>query len=750
MNSQKLTALTNQASPATSDIVYVVRPGGTPTSYKATLSTILALSPAPDLSGYAVLAGGNTFTGTQRMNDLYLMSGSSLKLYGSGGGDFLCFASTAYAGWYSGANILTAGSIDTALSRSTSPAGGLLVASTQTAADLLTLQAPASHTGDFLDCKNSVGSSRVRIYESGGYPVVRTAEALSFIADANGFSFNSYVVANSGFRYYNGRYYLYQAGANFAHASDVALIWSSTTEGASGIYDVGLVRSSAGVLKVTDGSSGYGDLYARITNVNAYYTRVNPGAIYDYFGSRSVYWDGNKVGTDRPLLVDCWQADKVGLTVQLAASQAADGFQLKDAVGGILVDIDSVGNLNFAASKYIYLADGTDGWLLQNNAETFRLRRNGTDWLTLSAAGLITAAGSIVSSTAGGATATLTSNNSATLALVSPGNGASVTIDRGATSQTGAVSFKTAGTDYGSLRLDSSNILTLESSNNNGVTVAAHNAGVLIQGGSSGGVTVKVNGGTTAMSFHSVSGAAQIGANSPNTGGLVVYSGTVELLDTGYLFAGTRISSYGASYPVLVVKGAAGQTANLLELQNSVGTKLIKIEDNGSVVIGTLASATAAPLAIQTDGSGTGFVVMYSGTEYTRFLSGGVYKGIEGAGSLPLIVSNAGDIQLNPAGVVAVQDARNITVGTTTGTKIGTGTTQKLGFWNATPVAQPTAVADLTTTATSGTLPTPNGSVTVADASAPTVSELLEYCVELEAKLEAVLSRLRDIGLLAA
>lgn len=41
--------------------------------------------------------------------------------------------------------------------------------------------------------------------------------------------------------------------------------------------------------------------------------------------------------------------------------------------------------------------------------------------------------------------------------------------------------------------------------------------------------------------------------------------------------------------------------------------------------------------------------------------------------------------------------AINIEIGnTTTGTKIGTATTQKIGFWNATPAVQPTAVADAT------------------------------------------------------
>lgn len=45
---------------------------------------------------------------------------------------------------------------------------------------------------------------------------------------------------------------------------------------------------------------------------------------------------------------------------------------------------------------------------------------------------------------------------------------------------------------------------------------------------------------------------------------------------------------------------------------------------------------------------------------------------------------------------VTMADATNIVLNTTTGTKIGTATSQKLGFFNATPVVQPTAVADAT------------------------------------------------------
>jgi hypothetical protein len=98
---------------------------------------------------------------------------------------------------------------------------------------------------------------------------------------------------------------------------------------------------------------------------------------------------------------------------------------------------------------------------------------------------------------------------------------------------------------------------------------------------------------------------------------------------------------------------------------------------------------------------------------------------------------------------LTIGEANNITIGTVTGTKIGTATTQKIGFYDATPVTQPAAVANITTTTTSGSLPSPDGSVTIADATTPTVAELLEYCVELEAKLEAVLTHLRTLGLIA-
>lgn len=67
----------------------------------------------------------------------------------------------------------------------------------------------------------------------------------------------------------------------------------------------------------------------------------------------------------------------------------------------------------------------------------------------------------------------------------------------------------------------------------------------------------------------------------------------------------------------------------------------------------------------------------------------------------------------------ALAEGVDIGVGTTTGTKIGTGTTQKIGFWNATPVVQPASTGTATGfTAGAGTAVTDESTFTGAVGSA--------------------------------
>jgi hypothetical protein len=93
--------------------------------------------------------------------------------------------------------------------------------------------------------------------------------------------------------------------------------------------------------------------------------------------------------------------------------------------------------------------------------------------------------------------------------------------------------------------------------------------------------------------------------------------------------------------------------------------------------------------------------------------------GTGSARALELQTDGTTRLTIGTTGLFTIADALNIAVGTTTGTKIGTGTTQKLAFWNATPVVQPTAVADATDAASVIT------------------------------QLNALLSRMRTLGLIA-
>jgi len=69
-----------------------------------------------------------------------------------------------------------------------------------------------------------------------------------------------------------------------------------------------------------------------------------------------------------------------------------------------------------------------------------------------------------------------------------------------------------------------------------------------------------------------------------------------------------------------------------------------------------------------------------------------------GYGSLLLRCNNSTMMELNNQSTsrIILSEAVNFVFGTTTGTRFGNATTQRIGFWNATPAVQPTAVADAT------------------------------------------------------
>jgi len=66
--------------------------------------------------------------------------------------------------------------------------------------------------------------------------------------------------------------------------------------------------------------------------------------------------------------------------------------------------------------------------------------------------------------------------------------------------------------------------------------------------------------------------------------------------------------------------------------------------------------------------------------------------------------NNTARLSISGAGVFTIWDGGSFNTGTTTGVKFGTATSQKIGFWNKTPIAQPTtAITGATLTGGGGT-----------------------------------------------
>lgn len=86
---------------------------------------------------------------------------------------------------------------------------------------------------------------------------------------------------------------------------------------------------------------------------------------------------------------------------------------------------------------------------------------------------------------------------------------------------------------------------------------------------------------------------------------------------------------------------------------------------------------------------GSGAITPNSGNPNLLFSPSGQTIVNSALGQTVVIANNTNTILAISNATVTFTDAINISFGTTTGTKIGLATTQKLAFWNATPIVQP-------------------------------------------------------------
>ncbi len=230
---------------------------------------------------------------------------------------------------------------------------------------------------------------------------------------------------------------------------------------------------------------------------------------------------------------------------------------------------------------------------------------------------------------------------------------------------------------------------------------------------------------------YSATGAALYNTPDQTTNyerGLLSWSSNVLTLATQQGGAGT-----GRDIALTTASGTGLSLSNLASTSGYIQALASKVDSTASAVgigvaptwqasSGTNTTVNLAPTIAQS-GAAAYTVLQINPTESSTGSGAKTLIDAKVGGNSKFTVSNAGSVTL--------ADAANLAVGTTTGTKIGTAPTQKLGFYNATPVVQPTGAALTalstlglvssptlsTADLTSGTLPLNRGGTNATDAA---------------------------------
>lgn len=212
--------------------------------------------------------------------------------------------------------------------------------------------------------------------------------------------------------------------------------------------------------------------------------------------------------------------------------------------------------------------------------------------------------------------------------------------------------------------------------------------------------------------------------------------------------------------------GSSGITGvNSLSTDNGYGNQAA-ITAQMIVSSGNQTAGAAFWAALQKTGSGTltsGYG-LYVDTPYVSsatITSGyGIYIADQNvAGTNYAIYTNAGKVRIGDDIILA--DGADLQAGTSTGSKIGLASSEKWGFWGATPTTRPTALTTQLTTITHTAPGTPDyaiqdfvdivgdGSLGWSFASHDEANSVLKVIANLQTRLSELESKMQTIGLLA-
>jgi hypothetical protein len=216
-----------------------------------------------------------------------------------------------------------------------------------------------------------------------------------------------------------------------------------------------------------------------------------------------------------------------------------------------------------------------------------------------------------------------------------------------------------------------------------GTSLTGVGSGLTLNGGATNQNITIQGGGTTGQAF--------LQSGSGSTGARITAKTDVALATSGF-GSGATIARYDGSYLVTFdFATISGPTVFAIDATGVLGgltKRWIDLFLSGSVK--WTDGAGALDLNISRNAAG----IAQIGTTASNASGSLLLTNLTASGTLGVTGASTLTGLLTVNGGITFGDAQNIAVNATTGTKIGTATTQKLGFYNATPVVQGSSVAD--------------------------------------------------------
>lgn len=289
-----------------------------------------------------------------------------------------------------------------------------------------------------------------------------------------------------------------------------------------------------------------------------------------------------------PITVTSLLPATVTLSLQGALGQSANLVEVKNSSGSVLANISTTGNIETISGMRFYTSSARSGWSTLTNSSgdlSFNYKFTFTGGLQSNAASASTV-GAIIKGAASQTANLQEWQNSAGTVVASIQSNGKIIGTSDLLINSGVAYFNAAGDTNGTF-----------------ISVASGRGNFVLQLANSVGLTVKAAASQTANLQEWQDSAGTIKAYVRNDG-LVqsstgILSSSTFICANGYITGATLTSTATSATSIgLLVRGAASQSADLQQWQNSSATVLAKVDATGNIVVGNMAIATSSVATI--------------------------------------------------------------------------------------------------------------------------------------------------------